>query len=476
MGYILAMSHAHAYDPNCPHCCENVAKIKQLDLRIQSLEAQVASLKKNSGNSSKPPSSDIIKPTPLKERRKKLKRKIGAQPGHKKQERPPLPPEQIDVIQEHQHEVCPECGGEVSQLEQPASSLQQMELVAKPVVVTEHRSRTCHCAKCDKNFTAPIPTAIQNAGLIGPHLTALTAYLKGACHCSFSTIQKYYRDVLLTDISRGMLAKLCRKVSASLRPAYEDLLQALPQENSLNIDETGHKENGNPHWTWCFRAPLFTLFTIEPSRNCQVLIDTLGMEFNGLIGCDYFGAYRKYMRLNENVQVQFCLAHLIRDVKFLTEHPQENNRAYGERVLLELRELFKKMHHPQRYRDEESFRTHLEVQGYAVWTAATENVPDTPVACNLANRFEKYGESYLKFITTPGIEPTNNVAEQAIRFVVIDRKITQGTRSEIGRQWCERIWTVMATCAQHGWNVYDFLQQSVQAFFGNTAPPQLRAI
>jgi len=58
------------------------------------------------------------------------------------------------------------------------------------------------------------------------------------------------------------------------------------------------------------------------------------------------------------------------------------------------------------------------------------------------------GEAYFRFITTPGIDPTNNLAEQAIRFVVIDRHITQGTRSEKGRRWCERIWTVIATCAQ----------------------------
>jgi hypothetical protein len=56
----------------------------------------------------------------------------------------------------------------------------------------------------------------------------------------------------------------------------------------------------------------------------------------------------------------------------------------------------------------------------------------------------KHGESYFRFITTPGIEPTNNLAEQAIQFVVIDRRITQGTRSETGRRWCERIWKTPA--------------------------------
>ena len=80
---------------------------------------------------------------------------------------------------------------------------------------------------------------------------------------------------------------------------------------------------------------------------------------------------------------------------------------------------------------------------------------------NLAKRFALHGEASFRFITTPGIEPTNNLAEQAIRFVVIDRRIPQGTRSEAGRQWCERIWTVMATCAQQGRSVFSFLERAV---------------
>ena len=91
----------------------------------------------------------------------------------------------------------------------------------------------------------------------------------------------------------------------------------------------------------------------------------------------------------------------------------------------------------------------------------------------LAQRVAKHGEAYFRFITTPGIEPTNNLAEQAIRFVVIDRRITQGTRSETGRRWCERIWTVIATCAQQGRSVFKFLLDSVHAHLGGSPSPSL---
>jgi len=81
------------------------------------------------------------------------------------------------------------------------------------------------------------------------------------------------------------------------------------------------------------------------------------------------------------------------------------------------------------------------------------HVPETKPAQNLAQRFRKHGNAYFQFITTPGIEPTNNLAEQAIRFVVIDRRITQGTRSAAGRDWCRHIWTAIATCSQQSRSV-----------------------
>jgi transposase len=72
------------------------------------------------------------------------------------------------------------------------------------------------------------------------------------------------------------------------------------------------------------------------------------------------------------------------------------------------------------------------------------------------------------------LEPTNNLAEQAIRFVVIDRLITQGTRSGRGDRWCERIWTVMATCSQQGRSVFDYLESAVVAWFRGDEAPSLR--
>jgi transposase len=448
------------------------AQVTALLKRVAALEALLAAARKNSGNSSKPPSSDIVKPSrPKRDKSKKNKRKRGGQPGHPRHERPAFAPEDIDHSWDYTLHHCPDCGGMLTPGDEPPRVVQQVEIVASPIEVTEHRGLACFCSGCQKTHYAPLPDEVRRAGLIGPRLTSVVAFLKGGCHCSFSTIRKFLRDVVGVTVSRGHLRNVCAKVADSLEPAYLQLLALLPEQQRLNVDETGLKEYGQRLWTWCFRAPAFTLFKIDPSRGSDVLLEVLGREFQGVLGCDYFSAYRKYMG-ECSVPLQFCLAHLLRDVRYLTEHPHSRTRAYGERVLKAMRELFAVIHQRDEYTTD-VFAIALENAGDELWAQAVYRVPASKEARNLAKRFEKHGEAYLRFITTPGIEPTNNLAEQAIRFVVIDRQITQGPRSEGGRRWLERIWTTLATCAQQGRSAFEFLVESVTAHFQGTAAPLL---
>ena len=371
----------------------------------------------------------------------------------------------------HQLSCCPECGQDLEEMSEPPRMVQQIDLAEITFTIEEHRSHVSWCPHCQKKYAAPLPARIEQGGLFGPRLTALVAYLKGNCHASFTTIRKYFRDVLKIPVSRGYLAKVICKVSEALRTPYEALLPLLSQQDHLNVDETGHKHNKERMWTWCFRAELFVMFRIDPHRNAEVLMDMIGKEFAGVLGCDYLSTYRRYMR-ECDITVQFCLAHLIRDVKFLTKLPRAEERVYGERLRNLLRELFALIH-DRELMTGTAFRQRLQAKRQEIVAAGLQAVPGSKHCQAIAKRFREHGSAYFEFITTPGIEPTNNLAEQAIRFVVIDRHITQGTRSEQGDRWSERIWTVIATCALQGQSVLDFLYKSVIAYWEKTAYPSL---
>ena len=441
---------------------------------IRQLKEKLAAKSKDSSTSSKPPSSDIVKPGKNPQALGASPRKGGGQPGHPKHSRTPFTPEELTAgAHTHRMTHCPTCQTPVVPANQLPRVVQQIEIIQPPLEISEHRALPYWCPHCCCVHFASLPGDIELGGLLGPRLTAFIAYLKGFCHASYSTIRIYLRDVLRIKVSRGMLNKVIAKVTDALDEPYEEILARLPGEAVLNVDETGHKDNGDRWWTWCFHASLYTLFKIDPRRSGDVLVEVLGKEFNGVLGCDYYSAYRRYMR-EFAVTVQFCLAHLIRDVKFLMTLPSEQDKAYGARLRDGLKKLFCVIHDKDNL-EASVFQEKLQSAREAIVTAATQDVPNTKHSQNLAKRFLKHGTAYFEFITTPGVEPTNNLAEQAIRFVVIDRHVTQGTRGETGRRWCERIWTVIATCAQQGRSVFDYLCDAVKSYFNDKPAPSLVA-
>lgn len=454
------------------------AQIDLLGVEVRSLRAENAALaqenarlRKNSSNSSKPPSSDIVKPPrPKGKGRRGKRRRIGGQPGHIRHERQPFGPDEIDDIQDHHLQECPHCGGRVEPSDEAPRVVQQVELPRKPMEVTEYRAHAVWCPQCQQTHWARLPAEVRAGGLVGPRLSALIAYLKGRCHASYSTIRTYLRDVLGLKISRGQLVRIVDRATKAMEDAYNELRSHLPSQEHLNVDETGHKDSGRRLWTWCFRAALYTLFHISPSRGSQVLVEMLGEEFDGVLGCDYFSAYRKYMG-EFDVAVQFCLAHLIREVKFLVESPDKAAASYGRRLLKGLRRLFHTIHRREAMTPA-GFQRSLE-QARKALLATALRAPAHRQARNLARRFRRHGRQYFQFITTPGIEPTNNLAERAIRFVVMDRHVTQGTRGQRGQRWSERIWTAIATCAQQGRSVFDYLYQTILSHFRREPTPSL---
>ena len=100
--------------------------------------------------------------------------------------------------------------------------------------------------------------------------------------------------------------------------------------------------------------------------------------------------------------------------------------------------------------------------------------PDHRLARKLERRFRgARAEHYFRFIDEPGIEPTNNATERALRRVVIDRKVTQGTCGHAGMRWCERSWTVIATCIKQNRNVLNYLHQALRAHWLCQPAPKL---
>jgi len=447
---------------------ELVQQVAALTKQVTALTEQVARLSKNSSNSSKPPSSDIVKPP--KPNLPTGPRKQGGQPGHKGDHRPPFRPDQIDDT-EHLHAVeCPHChNGNLEPTGQ--SKIQQVaELREVPLAITEYLLHQSCCRACGRTVWADPPPGVGEGQLFGPRLQSLIAYMKGTLHASYSGLAGFCRDVLDIRVARSHLCNTIRRVNDALAKPYEELSEQVSAEPVLNIDESGWKDKGVKYWIWVFSSATISFFHIAQSRGSKVLKEVLGETFGGTIVSDFFSAYIKYA----NRLQQFCLAHLIRDIKFLTTLPGEVDKRFGQRLLIEFKRLFHLWHLREKIPRDRFDRIMFRIRDRMLALAKVRADDGEPSKSRtLARRFVKHGKPIFRFLLDWSVSPTNNAAEQCVRTAVIDRRITQGSRSKMGREWNARIWTVLDTCRKQGRPAWQFLQDALSAHHYQTPAPSL---
>jgi hypothetical protein len=293
------------------------------------------------------------------------------------------------------------------------------------------------------------------------------AYLKGRCHISFSALKDFFQEVLGIGLSRGFLAKQVRKAGGALKGIHEALAGRLRGERHLHIDESGWKEGGEKRWIWAFRAERYAVFIIRASRGEGVLEEILGLDFRGIISCDFYGAYRKFQRI-AGALLQFCWAHFIREVLFLVKIDDRAVQRYGRRILKQIREMFETVHREGEMAGAE-WKARMHGHQEKIVRRAAGTVPERNDAQLIAKRMMKWEGEYFRFIEE-GLDPTNNPAELTIRQMILDRVVTQGSRGTAGNEWHERFWTVLMTCTLQNISVMKYLKGQLAVSFGLAEP------
>jgi transposase len=451
----------------------------QLSARIEELQRKVALLTRDSSNSSKPPSSDGPASKPKMRRRKKSRhRKPGGQPGHQGANRDLVPIEKVDSILEVLPKSCEIChtplhpGEDGSRMLGNYIRCQVIEIPDIKPYISEYKLR---CVKCDCGAVTWATVPPQARSAFGHRLTALLAYLTAVHRVTRRGCQEFARTLLGIDISLGSVCKLHEEVSEALKPCCEEIKQALPKQDILNVDETGWKSMGKGIWLWVFVAPAMTFFTLAASRGAKVLKGVLGEVFSGVICSDMFSAYNAYHKGGR----QICWAHIIRTLRGLKHACRSPDGVRSARwMLAEIGRLFALWH---AFKDEHVDRQTLVKKSVPIRARmnrclqAYELSEDADVA-RTARSLLKHWNHLFTFLDHEHVEPTNNSAERGIRPAVQWRKICFGNQSEKGELLTARLLTVTRTCVMQRRNTFDFLVQSEHIGKGSvilhsSAPP-----
>jgi len=427
-----------------------VAQIPKLESRVAELESQP---KLDSTNSSKPPSSDgpHVKPAPP---RIPSGRKRGGQPGHARHERVILPP---DEVVDHKPPRCDRCCTKLSGDDLDPIIDQVIDLPEKMRHVVHHRRHTLCCPECQARTTAaPAPEAASG---FGPKLTAVTAYCSGVARMSKQTTERFFDEVCGIPISTGSISKLEAKVSAALQPIHEDA-RAHIEGRDVNVDETSWKEGLNKAWVWVAVTTGLTVFIIRYKRNIPSFQDLVGLN-PGIVTSDRFSVYN-HLGVEKR---QVCWAHLRRDFQAMIDRKNAGSEI-GTSLLENSDSLFMHWH---LVRKKEDARETFLSETLSWLREEVKSLLERGSACSckktaaVCRELLKLEVSLWTFATTPGVEPTNNAAERALRHAVCWRKSSYGTDSPVGSRFVERILTAVASCRTQKRDVLDFLRQALAA-------------
>jgi len=440
------------------------AEMRGIRQEVQSLRAQI---NQNSRNSSKPPSSDPpsgASPSP----EPSTGRKPGGQPGHEGQTHKLVPTEKVDEVISVKPQRCRDCGHALSGNDPDPLRHQVTEIPPITPKITEYQRHRLTCPKCRSVILADLPLGVP-AGIAGPRLQAIVAYLTGKGHLSKRDIEEVLEDLLGVSLSLGSIIAIEKNVSEALASPVEEARQYVQEQPVVHSDETGWRENRKRAWLWAAVTPLVTVFLVHVSRGAVAARALLG-DFLGYLITDRWNAYNGWAVRKR----QLCWAHLIRDFRGFTERGKKAARI-GEALLLQTEKMFALWH---RVRDGTLKRSSFRVSMNPL-RREVEDLLEGGTRCGesktegMCKRILKLAPALWTFARIEGVEPTNNAAERAVRPAVLYRKGCFGTHSAEGSRFVERILTVVMTLHQQERNVFDYLTRACTAALYRRKAPSL---
>jgi len=448
------------------------AKITDLQARLEKLAQLVGEqgrkLGQHSGNSNLPPSSDGPGQGASSSQRKKKGGKRGGRKGHRGSHRRLVAPDEVDRVVDMFPARCDACHQWLPKvLSLFPKRHQYTELEPLVPKVTEYRRHEVCCPSCGHRTQAAYDDDVIPRTAFGPRLMAVVVLLTGVYHLSRRRAARLLYDLLGLRISLGSISNIERRMSAAVEPAVEEALEVVLDARVKHADGTSWLERGVLLALWTVATAAATVFAVLPDNRGKTLRHKLLRRSKGVLVSDRASALKFWvMRLR-----QICWAHLLR--KFVGFSERDGPTGTLGRELLdctvvvftywsELKEG--RLTRAQLQARIEPVRADFE---RTLRRAIDSELPGLSGSC--ADIWE-HAEALWTFVDTPGVEPTNNHAEQELRGFVLWRKRSFGAQSEHGHRFAERLMTVAHTARKQGRDILAFLVACAERDAGGPAP------
>jgi hypothetical protein len=243
---------------------------------------------------------------------------------------------------------------------------------------------------------------------------------------------------------------ICRMQKYLGEKRYLQLEEELRKSFASNMDETGWRHKGKTHWIWVVANAKTVFFRIAEGRG-QKHADKLPAP--KVAGCDGYRAYDKLSKWQQR-----CWAHLMRMLRDpnLTFNEEWEMKQFV-RFVKRISRLYKQA--KGKKKRGKILKRKYERRLDRILRSKYKHEENLSVAMNYIVR---YYDDWFMFLKQWGIEPTNNRAERALRPLVIQRKISQHSQSDQGRDGLAIMQTIYQTSRLRGEDFAQILRHDVE--------------